>query len=387
MLVRLVPAAVFKTVGLHGNHVVGGFDSHALPPKHSGEFQLGCAVMKALELVGPSEFELVNKDTPRPAADEVLIRVKACGICGSDIHGANGSSGRRIPPIVMGHEAAGEVVQVGSDVSKYAAGDRVTFDSMVYCGECDYCQQRRTNLCDHRQVMGVSCDEFRRHGAYAEFVCVPERIVCPLPESISFDHAAFTEPVGVAVHAVNRANVKWGESAVVVGAGLIGLLVVQALRNAGCTTIIALDLVPQRLDLATKLGATHAMLATDENVVSKIHELTDGRGANHSFEVVGASGPVSIAIDGLRRGGTCVLVGNLAPEVTLPLQKVVTRELNVLGTCGIAHEVPESVDLISSGKINVEPLISARSSLEEAADWFAKLESGDQPWLKILVCP
>ena len=349
--------------------------------------QLRGSLMKALELVGPSIFELVDKEVPSPADHEVLIRVKACGICGSDIHGANGSSGRRIPPIVMGHEAAGEIVGVGNGVTKYATGDRVTFDSMVFCGDCHYCIQGRTNLCESRQVMGVSCDEFRRHGAYAEFVCVPERIVCSLPDDISYDHAAFTEPVGVAVHAVNRANVKSGESAIVVGAGLIGLLVVQALRNAGCSPIIALDLVPQRLDLAIKLGATHAMLATEENVVSKIHELTEGRGANHSFEVVGATAPVSLAIDGLRRGGTCVLVGNLAPEVTLPLQKVVTRELNVVGTCGINDEVPMSVDLIASGKIDVEPLISARSSLEEAADWFAKLEAGDQPWLKVLVCP
>ena len=385
MLVRLVPAAVFKTVGLHGNHVVGGFDSHALPPNHFAS-RFGCT-MKALELVGPSVFKLVDKDVPQPADHEVLIRVKACGICGSDIHGANGSSGRRIPPIVMGHEAAGEIVEVGSATTKYTAGDRVTFDSMVFCGDCHYCNQGRTNLCESRQVMGVSCDEFRRPGAYAEYVCVPERIVCPLPENISYDHAAFTEPVGVAVHAVNRANVQTGETAIVVGAGLIGLLVVQALRNAGCTTIVALDLVPQRLDLAMKLGATHAMLATEENVIAKIHELTDGRGAHHSFEVVGANGPVSLAIDGLRRGGTCVLVGNLSPEVTLPLQKVVTRELNLVGTCGINDEVPMSVDLIASGKIEVEPLISARSTLEEAADWFAKLESGDQPWLKVLVCP
>lgn len=343
--------------------------------------------MKALQLVGPSVFELVEKEVPQPSADEVLIRVKACGICGSDIHGANGSSGRRIPPIVMGHEAAGEIVSIGDAVSRFSVGDRVTFDSMVYCGDCHFCNQGRTNLCESRQVMGVSCDEFRRHGAYAEYVCVPERIVCPLPEALSYDHAAFTEPVGVAVHAVNRSNVQAGDSAIVVGAGLIGLLVVQALRNVGCSTIIALDLVPQRLDLAAKLGATHTMLATEENVVSKIQELTEGRGANCSFEVVGATEPVALAIDGLRRGGTCVLVGNLAAEVTLPLQKVVTRELNVLGTCGINDEVPESVELIASGKIQVEPLISARSSLEEAADWFAKLELGDQPWLKVLVCP
>ena len=343
--------------------------------------------MKALELIGPSEFELVDKDVPQPGDHEVLVRVKACGICGSDIHGANGSSGRRIPPIVMGHEGAGEVVSVGDRVSGFAAGDRITFDSTVYCGDCHYCNRGRNNLCDNREVMGVSCGEFRRHGAFAEYVCVPSHIVYQLPEDLSYDHAAFTEPVGVAVHAVRRANIESGDSAIVVGAGLIGLLVVQALKQAGCSTIIALDLVPQRLDLAMKLGASHAMLATENEVVAKIHELTDGRGANHSFEVVGATGPVGLAIDGIRKGGTCVLVGNLAPEVTLPLQKVVTRELNVLGTCAINAEIPEALEMIAKREIDVEPLISARSTLEEAADWFSKLESGDQPWLKVLVCP
>ena len=346
------------------------------------------AAMKALELVAPSTFELVDKPVPQPAGNEVLIRVKACGICGSDIHGANGSSGRRIPPIVMGHEAAGIVESVGKDVSDLKDGDRVTFDSTVFCNDCQFCNSGKTNLCDSRQVMGVSCGEFRRHGAYAEFVSVPAHIVHPLPDKVSFDHAAFTEPVSVAVHAVNRANITAGESAVVVGSGLIGLLVVQAAKKVGCSTIVAVDLVSERLDMATKLGATHAMMATDEDVAEKIHQVCDGRGADHAFEVVGATAPVGLAIDSLRKGGTCVLVGNITADVNFPLQKVVTRELNVLGSCALlSSEILEALAAIADGSIDVEPLISERISLEQAGDWFGKLESGEINCMKVLVCP
>ncbi len=344
--------------------------------------------MKALELVAASTFELVEKPVPQPAENEILVRVKACGICGSDIHGANGSSGRRIPPIIMGHEAAGVVEETGKAVTGLAPGDRITFDSTVFCNECQFCKSGHTNLCDSRQVMGVSCGEFRRHGAYAQYVCVPQHIVHKLPEKVSFDHAAFTEPVSVAIHAVNRASITPGESAVVIGSGLIGLLVVQAAKKAGCKTIVAVDLVAERLDMATKLGATHAMMATDENVAQKIHQLCDGRGADHAFEVVGASAPIGLAIDSVRKGGTCVLVGNVTAEVNFPLQKAVTRELNVLGSCALlSTEIPEALDAIADGSIDVEPLISERISLEQAGEWFGKLESGEINCMKVLVCP
>src|SRR6202022_606524 len=130
--------------------------------------------MKALLLSKYRQFELTELPTPKPSADEVLIRVAACGICGSDVHGYDGTSGRRIPPIVMGHEAAGVVASVGPGVSKYKSGDRVTFDSTVYCGECEFCRQGEINLCNNRQVVGVSCGDYRRAGAFAEYVVVPQ---------------------------------------------------------------------------------------------------------------------------------------------------------------------------------------------------------------------
>src|SRR5712671_4784946 len=169
--------------------------------------------MKALLLSKYRELEITDLPTPTAGAGEVLIRVGACGICGSDVHGYDGSSGRRIPPIVMGHEAAGRVA---------AEGDRVTFDSTIYCGACGFCKRGEVNLCDHRQVLGVSCGDYRRAGAFAEFVAVPARVVYKLPESISFAEAAMLEAVAVAIHGVSLAKISTESTALVVGAGTIG---------------------------------------------------------------------------------------------------------------------------------------------------------------------
>src|ERR1041385_3251328 len=209
--------------------------------------------MRALLLSKPAHLEIADLPMPSPGPDEVLVRVAACGICGSDVHGYDGSSGRRIPPLVMGHEAAGTVAEIGSRVEGLARGDRVTFDSTLYCGDCDFCRRGEVNLCDRRQVIGVSCQDFRRAGAFAEFVVVPSRIVYRLPDSLPFTEAAMLEAVAVALHAVSLAPA--AADAVVVGAGMIGLLIVQALRVAGCSRVLVTDVDESRLKLAEKLGA------------------------------------------------------------------------------------------------------------------------------------
>src|SRR3982750_4960088 len=198
--------------------------------------------MKALLLSEYNLLEIVDVPMPRPGPDEVLVRVEACGICGSDVHGYDGSSGRRIPPVVMGHEAAGTVAETGAGVTGFAKGDRVTFDSTVYCGQCSNCQRGDANLCDRRQVLGVSCGDYRRNGAFAEFVVVPARIVHCLPHNLSFHEAALLEAVAVALHAVSLVPVAPGSTALVVGAGMIGLLLQQALRVAGCFRIFVADI-------------------------------------------------------------------------------------------------------------------------------------------------
>jgi L-iditol 2-dehydrogenase len=189
--------------------------------------------MKALLLSAYKQLDIVDMPVPKPADDELLIRIRACGICGSDVHGYDGSTGRRLPPIVMGHEAAGLVESVGSAVTDFHAGDRVTFDSTVYCGKCFYCLRGQVNLCDNREVIGVSTPGFRRMGAFAEYVAVPARIAYPLPDNMPFPHAAMIEAVSVAVHAVSLTPIALDDTVVVVGAGMIGLLALQAARQAG----------------------------------------------------------------------------------------------------------------------------------------------------------
>ena len=343
--------------------------------------------MKALTLTAYNQFEYGEAETPEIGDDEVLIAVKACGICGSDIHGMDGSSGRRIPPIIMGHEAAGEIFDLGKAVSDWKKGDRVTFDSTVYCGKCESCRAGKINLCPDRNVLGVSCDDYRRHGAFAEFVKVPRHILCAIPDEVSFEQAAFAEPVSIALHGVNRLPLQKGDSVVVIGAGLIGLLVVQALKRAGAGKVIAVDLDEKRLELAEELGADHALIS-DETVPAKVRELVgDEDGADAAVEVVGFGPTINLAINSVRKGGSISCVGNLKAEVPFPLQAVVTRELSVFGSCASAGEYGEAVAAVADGSIKVEPLISAVADLKDGNQWFHRLHKNEEGLMKVILQP
>jgi L-iditol 2-dehydrogenase len=342
--------------------------------------------MKALLLSQYRHLELTDLPVPEPAPDEVLVRVAACGICGSDVHGYDGSSGRRIPPIVMGHEAAGTVAALGKDVKDLSEGDRVTFDSTVYCGKCSNCRRGDVNLCDHRQVLGVSCGDYRRAGAFAEFVVVPARITYRLPESLSFAEAAMLEAVAVAIHAVSLVPIGQDSSALVLGAGTIGLLVQQALRAAGCSRVYVADVDATRLKLSQELGAT-ATLTSGPELLQRILQLTNGTGVDVAVEAVGRNETVTAAIDGVRKGGSVVLVGNISPEVTLPLQKVVTRQIRLQGSCASAGEYPRAIELMSSGAIRVKLLISAIAPLDEGPQWFERLYAREPNLMKVVLAP
>ena len=343
--------------------------------------------MKALVLKEYKKFSYEDVPEPQVGPDDVLIRVKACGICGSDIHGIDGSTGRRIPPIIMGHEAAGVIERLGANVTEWKVGERVTFDSTIVLRQDFYSQKGVFNLSDHRRVLGVSCDEYRQHGAFAEYVAVPQSILYHLHDDMSFERAAMIEPVSVAFHAVNLIPSEINDSALVVGCGIIGLFVVQALRIKGCGKIIAVDLDQSRLDMAKKFGADHVIKANEPDIVEQIRKLTHGRGTDMAIEVVGIEPTINLAINGVRKGGKISLVGNFAETVGIPLRVIVTRQLTIIGSCASAGEYPACIDMIASGRVKVDEMMSAVIPLTEAPSWFERLYKGEPGLMKVIVTP
>ena len=343
--------------------------------------------MKALLLSEYNQLDIADLPAPVPGVDEILVRVAACGICGSDVHGYDGTSGRRIPPIVMGHEAAGVVAAAGSGVSKFKPGDRVTFDSTVYCGQCEFCLQGDINLCNNRQVIGVSCADYRRAGAFAEYVVVPQRITYHLPEALEFEEAAMLEAVSVALHAVRVSEMKGGETAMVIGAGMIGLLTLQAAKAAGASQVLIADIDRSRLDRAEKLGADATLLLSGTELVQEILRRTGGRGVDLVLEAVGRDETISASIASVRKGGTVTLIGNISPQVKIPLQVVVSRQIRLQGSCASSGEYPEAMELLANGKIKVKSLITAVAPLSDGPRWFARLHAGEPNLMKVVLDP
>ena len=343
--------------------------------------------VKALLLTDPMRLEVAELPEPRVGPADVLVSVRACGICGSDVHGLDGSTGRRIAPLVMGHEAAGTIAAVGQEVHRWRVGDRVTFDSTVSCGDCCFCRRGQINLCDRREVLGVSCGDYRRHGAFAEYVAVPARILYRLPDSLSFDRAAMIEAVSVAVHAVSLTPHEPGDTAVVIGCGMIGQLAIQATKVAGFGKVIAVDIDDARLEMARRAGADVALNSGTTDMPAEVRERTGGHGADAVLEAVGLTQSVRTAVACVRKGGTVTLIGNLAANVDLPLQEVVTRQIRLQGSCASAGEYPACIELLASGAIRVDDLITARTSLEDAAGWFARLYRHEPNLMKVIVEP
>ena len=343
--------------------------------------------MKALVLREYGKFSYDEIPDPRIQPDEVLVEVKACGICGSDVHGMDGSTGRRIPPVVMGHEASGVIVERGAAAGDWKLGDAVTFDSTVWCGECWYCRRGEINLCDNRRVLGVSCAEYRRDGAFARYVAIPHRILYRIPEGVGFTKAAMAEPLSIAFHAVRLAQPQVDDSAVVVGAGMIGLMILQVLKAAGCGTVISADVDASKLERARENGADIALDPQAPDFAEQVRQKTSGRGADLAFEAVGVSAAVQTAVASVRKGGRLALVGNVAPKVDLGLQSVVTREIALLGSCASRGDYPACLDLIANGRVRLDSLISANAPLSDGASWFDRLHGREPGLMKVILAP
>ena len=332
------------------------------------------------------EFHLREVPIPAPGAGEVLVRVRACAVCGSDVHGIDGSTGRRQPPVIMGHEAAGEIASLGEGVAGWKAGDRVTFDSTVYCGKCDACRAGAVNLCANRRVLGVSCGEYKKDGAFAEYIAVPQRILYPLPERVSFEEAAMVEPLSIACHAMTRVKIPEGGRVLVVGVGTIGLLALQVARSLGAGRLIALDVDEARLRLAREQGA-QALNSRDPEALKNVLQLTGGAGVDVAVDCTGIGATADLAIRSVKLNGAVVLVGNLVQTIDFPLQLVVTRQLSLFGSCASAGEYPMCLNMIASGQVDVKKMISKAVPLSEGGEWILKLYNKEPGLYKIVLIP
>jgi L-iditol 2-dehydrogenase len=343
--------------------------------------------LKALVYSKPYSLEYSDFPDPVVSNDDVLVRVKACGICGSDVHGFTGKTGRRIPPLIMGHEAAGIVEGLGKNVIGFDKGDRVCFDSTVYCNKCEACRAGLFNRCEKRQVLGVSVPEFKRNGAFAEYVAVPWWIVAKIPDKLSFVHAALLEPASIGTHAANRAPITNDDTVVVIGAGTIGLFILQAARLRGATRVIAVDINEFRLDIAKKLGADKLINPLKLDLSEVILQETENKGANVTLEAVGYAKTFADAVSITRMGGYIVAVGNLEKKAEFNLQQLVAKEHTFTGSYASSGEFRGCIGLVASGKINVEPLISDVLPLRDGPDAFDRLLKAEENLLKIVLEP
>ena len=340
--------------------------------------------MKALVFEGPGEMPLRERPDPRPSAGEVVVAIKAAGICGSDVHGYIGATGRRTPGVVMGHEASGGVALVGDGVTSVRPGDRVALRSVLSCGTCEPCLTGRPNICIRRRGLGMHLD-----GAYAECVRVPEALVAPLPAELSFEQGAMIEPLAVAMHAVNITPIELMDRVVIVGAGTIGLLTLLAVRLRGAGRIVVTDRSRHRLDMAQELGADVAIDVDAGDPVAAVLDTFDGRGADAVFEAVGSSPTVQQSVSVVRPGGNVTWIGNSEPRVELGMQDLVTKELTLRGAYayGTDGEFDRAVETLAAGRLDVRPLIELVAPLDEGTGLFREMAEGRLAAVKVILTP
>ena len=344
--------------------------------------------MKALLMDQYKNLNYTDVNDPELTNDrDLLVKIRAAAICGSDVHGFDGSTGRRIPPVIMGHEASGEIIKTGKHVLEFIVGDRITFDSTIYCGECKFCRNGSVNLCNNRKVLGVSCDEYRQDGTFAQYIVIPDYIAYKLPDGLTYEEASLAEPAAVAAHALNITAIGLNDSIAVVGAGLIGLLLIQILRASTSGIIIALDTDPTRIETAISMGADFGFDPSDPETFNKLLQIVGNDGIDRVFEAVGMTNSIKTSIDIVRKGGSITLIGNIKPSIELPLQSVVTRQISLLGSCAMAGEYPAVLDMMVRKKINVKPLISAVAPMSEGQQWFERLYNREKGLLKVVLTP
>ncbi|MCL1796514.1 MAG: alcohol dehydrogenase catalytic domain-containing protein [Clostridia bacterium] len=337
--------------------------------------------MRALMYYGPMDMRLITLPDPEPADGQVLLGINCTGICGSDVHGFMGTTGRRTPPMVMGHEFTARVVKTGAGVTKCKTGDRLTVFPLFTCGLCEHCKNGMPNRCEQRRFMGT----FSENGAFAEYICCGGDNVITLPDTVDDATGALIEPLAVAYAAVKKAPVLTGKTVVVVGSGTIGLLILKVVKHFGAECAVSVDISEHRRAAAEKSGADVCLDPRAGDIGGLLEERC-GRLADVSFEAVGNASAARISTDCLKIGGTAVWVGNSDRMIDIDMQRIVTRELSVLGSYIYRREdYEDTVALLGGGKIDVASLISETVAMDEAVGVFNRLAAGDTETIKVLV--
>jgi len=333
-------------------------------------------------LIEPRKVVVEEASKPKAGPGEVVINVKYCGICGSDIHAYHGVHPFISPPIVLGHEFSGVVEEVGSGVTGVEPGQRVVVEPLLTCGKCLNCRLGHYNRCVSMKVIGCQVD-----GAFAEYVLVPAHRVIPIPDEVSFKQGALVEPLAVAVHAVKRGGPLCGRSVVVLGAGPIGLLTASVAKRWGAGEVMITDLSDRKLEVAKSLGVDHTVNARREDPIKVAREVFGEEGVDVIFECVG-SNPVTIAqaIEMARRGATIVVVGVFSGDIPIKLGFVQDRELELRGTAVyIFKDFLDAIQLIRRGEVDVEKLVTKTFPLREVPEAFRFIEENRDEVIKVLI--
>ncbi len=339
--------------------------------------------MRALVYEGPWQMPLREIAMPEAGPDDAIVTVQAVGVCGSDVHGFMGTTGRRKPPIVMGHEFSGVVTSVGERVAGYRPGDRVVVFPLLTCGVCVNCRAGRPNICLNRGGLGMNLN-----GAYAEAVRVPQPMLYRLPEDMSWEQGALVEPLAVAMHAVNLTPLALMDTLVIIGAGTIGLLALLSARQRGAGMIVVTDRSAHRLETARRLGADVVVNIDEQDPAAAVQALTGGAGAHAAIEAVGATAAVQQSLAVVRSGGHVTWIGNSQPEVTVNMQQIVTRELTVRGAYGFVDEFSASIEAIRQSRwFDFTQLIELVAPLEDGPRLVHDLAKGELAAVKVILKP
>ena len=338
--------------------------------------------MKALIYEGEKKLRIEERPVPVPKEGEVLIKVKACGICGSDVHGYLGITGRRLPGYAMGHEFSGQVASLGAGVSKVKTGQSVVIQPISSCGSCVFCVEGNNNLCPDRKLLGVMDVQ----GAMAEYICVSEEQLIPMGEGCSFEIGALTEPFAVAYSAVEKVRSYEGKTVLIIGAGMIGLCILEMVKTKNPAKIIVSDLSDIRLERAGKRGADVLVNPQKGDFEAQISKGTGSHMCDIVFEAVGREATANQSIEALKKNGTAIWVGVSQHEITIDMHQVVTYQRTITGSMNYTQkEFEKTAELLASGKLYTDGLITKKISLDQASEYFDELHDNPDEYLKVII--